>query len=99
MQDGELDLVSKALAHVERGRILVSLNEKQNQSLFEIAATSYGQGGKALSRQTISQHLEVLERAGLIDVTWKGRTKLHSINVRPFRSAMETLTSSLNSED
>lgn len=98
MQDGELDLVFKALAHVERRRILISLNEKPNQSLFEICATSYGQDGRALSRQTISQHLEMLERAGLIDVTWKGRTKLHSINVRPYRSATETLTNRLNTE-
>ena len=75
MHDGELDLVFKALAHVERRRILVSLYEKPNRSLFEICSASYGQTGKTRSRQTISQHLDMLERAGLIDVTWQGRTK------------------------
>lgn len=93
MHDGELDLVFKALAHVGRRRILVSLYEKPGQSLFEICAAPYGQDRKPLSRQTISQHLDALERAGLIEVTWQGRTKMHSINEEPLRSAIEILSS------
>ncbi|NEP12381.1 MAG: helix-turn-helix transcriptional regulator [Symploca sp. SIO2C1] len=92
MHESELDLVFKALAHVERRRILISLHEKPGQSLFEICAASFGQNGKALSRQTISQHLDMLERAGLIEVTWQGRTKMHSINDHPLRDAIEMLT-------
>ena len=98
MHDRELDRVFKALAHGERRRILVSLYEKQGQSLFEICAASYGEG-KALSRQTISQHLEMLERAGLIEVTWQGRTKMHSINEAPLSSALEMLTTNFFLED
>ncbi len=95
MHDGELDLVFKALAHVERRRILVSLYEKPNRSLFEICSASYGQTGKTRSRQTISQHLDMLERAGLIDVTWQGRTKMHSIHEEPLRMSIETLMNKL----
>ena len=95
MHDGELDLVFKSLAHVERRRILVSLYEKPNQSLFEICAASYAQDGQTLSRQTISQHLDMLERAGLVEVTWQGRTKMHSINKEPLRGAIETLSNHL----
>lgn len=96
MHEEELDLVFKALAHTERRRILFSLHEKANQSLFEICAHSYGQDGKALSRQTVSQHLDALERAGLLAVTWQGRTKMHSINEKPLRSAIQTLANKIN---
>lgn len=99
MHDVELDLVFKALAHVERRRILVSLYENPGQSLFEICAASYGLAGKALSRQTISQHLDMLERAGLIEVTWQGRTKMHSINEAPLRDALKMLTTNFFWED
>ena len=92
MDDGELDLAFKALAHAERRRILESLYEKPNQSLFEICAASCAQDGKTLSRQTISQHLDMLERAGLVEVTWQGRVKQHSINKAPLRAAMASLS-------
>ncbi len=91
MHDGKLDLVFKALAHTERRRILLSLYKQPNQSLFEICAASYAQDGQTLSRQTISQHLDMLERAGLVEVTWQGRTKMHSINKNPLHGAMDIL--------
>lgn len=87
MQDDQLDLVFKALAHAERRRILASLHRRPDQSLFEICAASVAQAGQPLSRQTISQHLDVLERAGLLEISWQGRTKLHSINLEPLRTA------------
>ena len=89
MQDGQIDLVFKALAHPERRRILGSLHRRPDQSLFEICASSVAENGQPLSRQTISQHLEVLERAGLVETSWKGRTKVHSINLDPLRAATE----------
>ena len=89
MLDSQLDLVFKALAHPERRRILAFLQRRPNQSLFEICASSFAEDGKVLSRQTISQHLDMLERAGLIEVTWKGRTKLHTLHVAPLRAAVE----------
>jgi DNA-binding transcriptional ArsR family regulator len=89
MQDDQIDLVFKALAHPERRRILASLHRRPDQSLFEICASSAAENGQPLSRQTISQHLEVLERAGLVEISWKGRTKAHSINLDPLRVATE----------
>lgn len=87
MQDDEIDLVFKALAHPERRRILASLNERPGQSLFEICAASLGADGEPLTRQTLSQHLEILERAGLVETSWKGRTKAHTANLGPLRAA------------
>jgi DNA-binding transcriptional ArsR family regulator len=89
MESEKIDLIFKALAHVERRRILTSLSAKPNQSLFEICASSVSDSNEPLTRQTISQHLEALERAGLIVTLWNGRTKGHSINLEPLRAATE----------
>lgn len=87
MLDDQIDLVFKALAHPERRRILASLHKRPGQSLFEICVSSIAEHGQPLSRQTISQHLDMLERAGLIETSWKGRTKAHSVNLEPLRIA------------
>jgi DNA-binding transcriptional ArsR family regulator len=87
MHDEELDLIFKALGDATRRRILGLLRERSERSLFEICAASFSTDGKSLSRQTISQHLDMLERAGLITTSWKGRTKTHSLNVAPLRAA------------
>ncbi len=92
MQDDQLDLVFKALAHPERRRILESLHRRPAQSLFEICVSSGTERGHPLSRQTISQHLDVLEQAGLVDTSWKGRTKAHSVNLDPLRAATAFLS-------
>lgn len=89
MDDDHLDLVFKALAHPERRRILALLHRRSGRSLFEICADSIAENGHPLSRQTVSQHLEMLERAGLVEISWKGRTKAHSINLGPLREATE----------
>jgi DNA-binding transcriptional ArsR family regulator len=94
MRDDRIDLVFKALAHPERRRILASLRRRPGQSLFEICASSIAENGQPLSRQTISQHLDALERAGLLEITWKGRTKTHAINLDPLRAAAEATLNS-----
>ena len=52
-----------------------------SENLFEVCAASVAEDGIALSRQTVSQHLTVLEKAGLIEIEWNGRTKAHSLSV------------------
>ncbi len=89
MNDNRTDLVLKAMAHPERRRIFASLHRKPEQSLFEICTTSHATNGQALSRQTISQHLNALEKAGLIESSWKGRTKMHSAKASPLKEAYE----------
>jgi DNA-binding transcriptional ArsR family regulator len=87
VNDDELDLVFKALGDPTRRRILDVLQKRSEQSLFEVCAASFSTDGKGLSRQTISQHLDMLEKAGLITTAWKGRTKTHSLNVAPMQAA------------
>ena len=79
MVDDQLDLIFKALSDSTRRRIIDSLSQKPAQSLFEVCTASVAEDGVALSRQTVSQHLAVLEKAGLIETSWKGRTKAHSL--------------------
>ncbi|UTW57296.1 helix-turn-helix transcriptional regulator [Kordiimonas sp. SCSIO 12603] len=80
MENEQLDLIFKALSDGTRRRIIERLSVQSEQSLFEVCAASIPEDGVALSRQTISQHLRVLQEAGLIKTSWKGRTKAHSLN-------------------
>lgn len=73
-----LDAVFHALADSTRRTILEELAKRDEQSLFEICVRLVEGHGLSMKRQSISQHLAVLEDAGLIDTKWQGRTKLHS---------------------
>jgi DNA-binding transcriptional ArsR family regulator len=88
MTEDQLDWVFKALAHPERRRILTSLHKRPNQSLFELCVASLSDNGQPLARQTISQHLELLEKAELLEIAWQGRTKVHAFNPAPLKSAI-----------
>ena len=90
MPPDELDVLFKALADPTRRRIVDRLAERPDQSLFELcAAAAVAEGQPVLSRQAVSQHLEVLEKAGLIRVTWSGRTKLHRLELAPLKAAQK----------
>jgi DNA-binding transcriptional ArsR family regulator len=75
--------VFKALADPTRRTILDELSERDGQTLFELCARLAMKHGLASSRQAISQHLDVLEEAGLVQTRREGRYKFHSINREP----------------
>jgi DNA-binding transcriptional ArsR family regulator len=75
--------VFKALADPTRRRILDELAERNGQTLFEICSRLATRHQLASSRQAISQHLDILESAGLIETTREGRYKFHYLNRRP----------------
>ena len=87
MTTDELDAIFKALADPTRRRIVDRLALRADQSLFELCAGAVAEGQPAMSRQAVSQHLDVLEKAGLISVNWSGRTKLHRLELGPLRAA------------
>ena len=87
MNDDELDRIFKALGDPFRRRIVDRLRERPALSLFEICSLSVVENGVSISRQAISQHLDLLERAGLVRVTWSGRTKIHFLDPRPLHDA------------
>ena len=78
--------VFKALADPTRRVILDELAERDGQTLFEICARLAGKHRLESSRQAISQHLDVLETAGLVETRREGRYKFHRINRKPLES-------------
>jgi DNA-binding transcriptional ArsR family regulator len=79
------DDVFRALAEPTRRTILDELADRDDQTLYEICARLITRHGLASTRQAISQHLDVLEAAGLIRTRREGRYKFHSIEREPLR--------------
>lgn len=86
--DGDADLF-KAIGDATRRIILDELTESDGQTLFEICSRLAMKHGLASSRQAISQHLTVLEDAGLVHARKQGRYKFHHIDTGPLRSIVE----------
>jgi DNA-binding transcriptional ArsR family regulator len=81
--------VYRALADPTRRAILDELAERSGQTLFEICARLVMRHGLSSSRQAISQHLDVLEAAGLVRTRKEGRYKFHFLDTAPLRSIVE----------
>jgi DNA-binding transcriptional ArsR family regulator len=81
--------VFKALADPTRRTIVDELTERDGQTLFEICARLATKHRLGSSRQAISQHLDVLEDAGLIEVRREGRYKFHHLNTAPLEHAVD----------
>ena len=75
--------VFKALADPTRRIILDELSARDGQTLIEICSRLATKHRMASSRQAISQHIDVLEEAGLLTTRRDGRFKFHHINSRP----------------
>ncbi|WP_208292796.1 ArsR/SmtB family transcription factor [Naumannella halotolerans] len=75
--------VFRALDDRTRRIILDLLVERDGRSLFEICGALTTRYGLSSSRQAISQHLAVLEEAGLVRTERQGRTKLHHFDPGP----------------
>lgn len=81
--------VFEALAAPARRAILDVLHERDGQTLFEICSRLAMTHNLPLTRQAISQHLEVLESAGLLSAKREGRYKYHYLNTTPLESIVE----------
>jgi DNA-binding transcriptional ArsR family regulator len=75
--------VYRAIADPTRRAILDELVDRDGQSLFEICARLTMKHGLGSTRQAVSQHLDVLEGAGLVTVRRDGRYKFHHLDTRP----------------
>jgi DNA-binding transcriptional ArsR family regulator len=73
----------RALADPTRRAVLDELVERDDQTLFELCARLATRHRLASTRQAISQHLDVLEAAGLVKVRREGRYKFHTIDTAP----------------
>ena len=77
--------VFQALAAPARRAILDELHERNGQTLFELCGRLAMRHGLAMSRQAISQHLDVLESAGLVTTRREGKYKFHDLDTAPLR--------------
>ncbi|MGX7677952.1 ArsR/SmtB family transcription factor [Jatrophihabitans sp. DSM 45814] len=71
------DRVFKALADPTRRGLLDMLHERSGLTLNELCA------GLEMRRQSVSQHIELLEAANLVTSVRDGRRKLHYVNTVP----------------
>ncbi|MGY1745860.1 ArsR/SmtB family transcription factor [Blastococcus sp. SYSU D00695] len=74
---GDLDAVFKALADPTRRLLLDRLRERNGQTLGELCAEL------SMARQSATQHLDLLQRAGLVAVVRRGRERLHYLDPGP----------------
>jgi len=78
-----MDKVFKALADQTRRYLLDRLHERGGQTLGELCERL------AMTRQSATQHLAVLEAANLVSVVRQGREKLHYLNPVPLHEVQE----------
>jgi DNA-binding transcriptional ArsR family regulator len=81
--------VFKALADPTRRAILDELQERSGQTLFELCNRLISRHGLSSSRQAVSQHLDVLEAAGLVRTRRAGRYKFHDLDTSPLRAIVD----------
>ncbi|WP_211287163.1 ArsR/SmtB family transcription factor [Georgenia soli] len=81
--------VYRALADPTRRLILDELLLRDGQTLFEICGRLTMRHGSTSTRQAVSQHLAVLEDAGLVRSHRDGRTKIHHLDTEPLRAIIE----------
>ena len=75
--------VFRALDDETRRIILDELAASDGKTLFEICTLLTTRHGLGSTRQAISQHLGVLESAGLVSTERRGRHKFHFFNSDP----------------
>jgi DNA-binding transcriptional ArsR family regulator len=86
---GGVSDVYKALADPTRRAILDELSERDGQTLFELCSRLATKHGLGSSRQAISQHLDVLASAGLVNTRREGRYKFHHLDTTPLETILE----------
>lgn len=79
----------KALADPTRRAILDELTDRDGQTLFELCARLATKHAMSSSRQAISQHIDVLEAAGLVRTRREGRYKFHHLDTAPLREVVD----------
>lgn len=75
--------VFKALADPTRRLILDELSDRDGQTLFELCSRLIMKHQVGSTRQAVSQHLDVLEEAGLVSTRREGRYKFHFLDTTP----------------
>ncbi len=78
-----MNKIFSALANPGRRKLMDALYKNNGQTLGEICPHLN------MSRQAVSKHLAVLEKAELVVTVWKGREKIHYLNSVPLQAIYE----------
>ncbi|MBO0742770.1 MAG: helix-turn-helix transcriptional regulator [Hyphomicrobiaceae bacterium] len=79
----DTDLLFKALADGSRRKLLDVLHAHDGRTLSELCEYL------DMTRQAVTQHLDVLEAANLVATVRRGREKLHFLNPVPLQEIYE----------
>src|SRR5258708_26728761 len=79
----DIDKVFKALADPGRRRLLDLLHRENGQTLTALCEHM------DMTRQAVTQHLQLLQDANLVAIVWHGREKLHYLNPVPLFAIYE----------
>jgi len=80
---GDTDVLFKALADPSRRKLLDLLHKHDGRTLSELCENL------DMSRQGVTQHLDLLEAAKLVATVRSGREKLHFLNPVPLQEIYE----------
>ncbi len=78
-----MDAIFKALADPSRRKLLDRLFASNGLTLGQLCERM------DMSRQAVTQHLNVLEAANLVSTQWRGREKLHFLNPVPLQEVYD----------
>ena len=79
----ETDVLFRALADPSRRKLLDLLHAHDGRTLNELCEYL------DMTRQGVTQHLDLLEAANLVATVWRGREKLHFLNPIPLQEIYE----------
>ena len=79
----DTNVLFKALADPSRRSLLDLLHAHDGRTLNELCAHL------DMTRQGVTQHLDLLEAANLVATLWRGREKLHFLNPLPLHEIYE----------
>jgi len=79
----DTDVLFKALADASRRKLLDLLHANDGRTLNDLCEHL------DMTRQAVTQHLNMLEAANLVGVVWRGREKLHFLNPVPLQEIYE----------
>ncbi|MFW0791499.1 ArsR/SmtB family transcription factor [Gordonia sp. CPCC 205333] len=78
--------IYRAIADATRRQILDELVAVNDLTLFDICTRVATKYSNTATRQAISQHLTILEEAGLVHSRRVGRTKIHTVDTDPLKA-------------
>ncbi len=83
------DAVFKALSDSTRRLILDELSERNEMTLYELTVRLITKHHLAITRQAIAKHLSILDEAGLVKSTKKGKYRVLTFNKEPLENLLE----------